>query len=46
MGEREPVLADYYVVKKMSGLVSDAKIAKALGLTVKTIRKMRRNQAL
>jgi len=39
---KQPTIGDYYVVKKMSGLVRDETIAKALGLTVKKIREMRK----
>lgn len=40
--DRQPTIGDYYVVAKMSGLVRDKTIAKALGLTVKKIREMRK----
>lgn len=39
---KQPTIGDYYVVAKMSGLVRDKTIAKALGLTVKKIREMRK----
>lgn len=43
---RQPTIGDYYVVAKMSGLVRDKTIAKALGLTVKKIREMRKEGIL
>ena len=44
--DRQPTIGDYYVVAKMSGLVRDKTIAKALGLTVKKIREMRKEGIL
>lgn len=43
---KQPTIGDYYVVAKMSGLVRDKTIAKALGLTVKKIKEMRKESNL
>ena len=40
--EKQPTIGDLYVVAKMSGLVRDRTLAKALGLPVKTIKEIRK----
>lgn len=39
---RQPTIGDLYVVAKMSGLVRDRTLAKALGLPIKTIKEIRK----
>ena len=40
--EKRPTIGDIYVVVKMSGLVRDRTLAKALGLPIKTIKEIRK----
>lgn len=40
--EKQPTIGDIYVVAKMSGLVRDRTLAKALGLPIKTIKEIRK----
>lgn len=39
---KQPTIGDIYVVAKMSGLVRDRTLAKALGLPIKTIKEIRK----
>lgn len=43
---RQPTIGDFYVVAKMSGLVRDKTLAKALGLPIKVIKEMRKGNDL
>jgi len=40
--DKQPTIGDIYVVAKMSGLVRDRTLAKALGLPIKTIKEIRK----